>query len=73
MSNFSKDIFSELDEIYRTMDIPSEMQIDEFDMDDLSNGNKENLQPKITNIQNKIEQSQNYITEQQGEFLKDYE
>jgi hypothetical protein len=73
MSGFSKDIFNELDEVYRNMDIPSEMQVDEFDIDDMMNINEPNdLQPKITNIQNKIEQSQNYITEQQGEFLQDY-
>lgn len=68
MSHFSKEIFSELDKVYRDLDIPSEMQIDEFDFDDLSNINsKESLQPKVQNITDKIKQSQKvYVKREVG-------
>ena len=62
VSNFSKDIFSDLSEVYQDMDIPSEIQINEFDITNLSDINSQtDLKHHIETIQEKSTKIKEFI------------
>jgi hypothetical protein len=62
VTNFSKDIFSDLGEVYQDMDIPSELQINEFDITNLSDINSQaDLKHHIRIIQEKSTKIKEFI------------
>ena len=73
VNEFSNEIFTQLDDIYRTMDIPSNMQIDEFNIDSLKNvSSLVELNAMIDTIKTKNEVAKAYIDSKQEKLLSEY-
>lgn len=74
IANFSKDIFNELDDVYKNIDIPSDMQIKESDISNLSNINSQSdLKSRIDMIKDKFTAINSTLGEAQEEVLVNYE
>lgn len=74
VSNFSKNIFSELDDVYEKTGIKSDIQIKESDISSFANIKDENdLKQKIDNFKNKIEKIKAQLIETQNEITNKYQ
>lgn len=74
ISNFSKNIFTELDEVYEKNGIESDIQIKESDISSFTDIKSENdLKQKIDNFKNKIEKIKAQLVETQNEITNKYQ
>ena len=74
ISNFSKNIFTELDEVYEKTGIKSDIQIKESDISSFTDIKSENdLKQKIDNFKNKIEKIKAQLVETQNEITNKYQ
>ena len=74
ISNFSKNIFTELDEVYEKTGIKSDIQIKEKDISSFADIKSENdLKQKIDNFKNKIEKIKAQLVETQNEITDKYQ
>jgi septal ring factor EnvC (AmiA/AmiB activator) len=74
ISNFSKNIFTELDEVYEKTGIKSDIQIKEQDISSFADIKSENdLKQKIDNFKNKIEKIKAQLVETQNEITDKYQ
>ena len=74
ISNFSKNIFTELDEVYEKTGIKSDIQIKESDISSFADIKSENdLKQKIDNFKNKIEKIKAQLVETQNEITDKYQ
>ena len=74
ISNFSKNIFTELDEVYEKTGIKSDIQIKESDISSFADIKSENdLKQKIDNFKNKIEKIKAQLVETQNEITNKYQ
>jgi len=74
ISNFSKNIFTELDEVYEKNGIKSDIQIKESDISSFTDIKSENdLKQKIDNFKNKIEKIKAQLVETQNEITNKYQ
>ena len=74
ISNFSKNIFTELDEVYEKNGIKSDIQIKESDISSFADIKSENdLKQKIDNFKNKIEKIKAQLVETQNEITNKYQ
>lgn len=74
ISNFSKNIFTELDEVYEKTGIKSDIQIKESDISSFADIKSENdLKQKIDNFKNKIEKIKAQLVEIQNEITDKYQ
>ena len=74
VSNFSKNIFSELDDVYEKTGIKSDIQIKESDISSFVDIKSENdLKQKIDNFKNKIEKIKAHLVETQNEITNKYQ
>ena len=74
ISNFSKKIFTELDEVYEKTGIKSDIQIKESDISSFADIKSENdLKQKIDNFKNKIEKIKAQLVETQNEITNKYQ
>lgn len=74
ISNFSKNIFTELDEVYEKTGIKSDIQIKESDISSFADIKSENdLKQKIGNFKNKIEKIKAQLVETQNEITDKYQ
>ncbi len=74
ISNFSKNLFSELDEVYEKTGIKSDIQIKESDISSFTDIKSENdLKQKIDNFKNKIEKIKAQLVETQNEITNKYQ
>ena len=74
ISNFSKNIFTELDEVYEKTGIKSDIQIKEKDISSFADIKSENdLKQKIDNFKNKIEKIKAQFVETQNEIIDKYQ
>ena len=74
VSNFSKNIFSELDDVYEKTGIKSDIQIKESDISSFANIKDENdLKQKNDNFKNKIEKIKAQLIETQNEITNKYQ
>lgn len=74
ISNFSKNIFTELDEVYEKTGIKSDIQIKEQDISSFADIKSENdLKQKIDNFKNKIEKIKAQLVETQNEITNKYQ
>jgi septal ring factor EnvC (AmiA/AmiB activator) len=74
ISNFSKNIFTELDEVYEKTGIKSDIQIKESDISSFADVKSENdLKQKIDNFKNKIEKIKAQLVETQNEITDKYQ
>ena len=74
ISNFSKNIFTELDEVYEKTGIKSDIQIKESDISSFADIKSENdLKQKIDNFKNKIEKIKAKLVETQNEITNKYQ
>ena len=74
ISNFSKNIFTELDEVYEKTGIKSDIQIKEKDISSFADIKSENdLKQKIDNFKNKIEKIKAQLVETQNEITNKYQ
>lgn len=74
ISNFSKNIFTELDEVYEKTGIKSDIQIKESDISSFADVKSENdLKRKIDNFKNKIEKIKAQLVETQNEITNKYQ
>ncbi len=70
VSGFSKGLFDELDDVYKNMNIKSDIQIKESDISSFTNINSaDELRLKIINIKDKIEKIKTHIQEVQTWIL----
>ena len=74
ISNFSKNLFTELDEVYEKTGIKSDIQIKESDISSFADIKSENdLKQKIDNFKNKIEKIKAQLVETQNEITDKYQ
>lgn len=74
ISNFSNNLFSELDEVYEKTGIKSDIQIKESDISSFADVKSENdLKQKIDNFKNKIEKIKAQLVETQNEITDKYQ
>lgn len=74
ISNFSKNLFWELDEVYEKNGIKSDIQIKESDISSFTDIKSENdLKQKIDNFKNKIEKIKAQLVETQNEITNKYQ
>ncbi|MDX9902409.1 MAG: hypothetical protein RBT22_13055 [Aliarcobacter sp.] len=74
ISNFSKNLFAELDEVYEKNGIKSDIQIKESDISSFTDIKSENdLKQKIDNFKNKIEKIKAQLVETQNEITNKYQ
>ncbi|MCT7487224.1 hypothetical protein N5T98_11890 [Aliarcobacter cryaerophilus] len=74
ISNFSKNIFTELDEVYEKTGIKSDIQIKESDISSFADIKSENdLKQKIDNFKDKIEKIKAQLVEIQNEITNKYQ
>jgi septal ring factor EnvC (AmiA/AmiB activator) len=74
ISNFSRNLFSELDEVYEKNGIKSDIQIKEQDISSFTDIKSENdLKQKIDNFKNKIEKIKAQLVETQNEIINKYQ
>ena len=74
ISNFSRNLFSELDEVYEKNGIKSDIQIKEQDISSFSDIKSENdLKQKIENFKNKMEKIKAQLNEIQNEITNKYQ
>ena len=74
ISNFSRNLFSELDEVYEKNGIKSDIQIKESDINSFTDVKSENdLKQKIDNFKNKIEKIKAQLVETQNEITNKYQ
>ena len=74
ISNFSRNIFTELDEVYEKTGIKSDIQIKESDISSFADIKSENdLKQKIENFKNKIEKIKAQLVETQNEITNKYQ
>lgn len=74
ISNFSRNIFTELDEVYEKNGIKSDIQIKESDISNFADIKDENdLKQKIDNFKNKIEKIKAQLVETQNEITNKYQ
>lgn len=74
ISNFSRNIFTELDEVYEKTGIKSDIQIKESDINSFTDVKSENdLKQKIDNFKNKIEKIKAQLVETQNEITNKYQ
>jgi septal ring factor EnvC (AmiA/AmiB activator) len=74
ISNFSRNIFTELDEVYEKTGIKSDIQIKESDISSFADIKSENdLKQKIDNFKNKIEKIKAQLVETQNEITNKYQ
>ena len=70
VTGFSKGLFDELDDVYKNMNIKSDIQITESDISSFANINSpDELKLKITNIKDKLEKIKTHIQEVQTWIL----
>lgn len=71
---FSKGLFDELDDMYKKMNIKSDIQIKESDISSFANINSaDELRLKITNVKDKLEKIKAHIQEVQALVLNKYQ
>ncbi len=74
MVGFSKGLFDELDDMYKKMNIKSDIQIKESDISSFANINSaDELRLKITNVKDKLEKIKAHIQEVQALVLNKYQ
>lgn len=74
ISNFSRNLFSELDEVYEKNGIKSDIQIKEQDISSFADIKSENdLKQKIENFKNKMEKIKAQLSEIQNEITNKYQ
>ena len=74
ISNFSRNLFTELDEVYEKTGIKSDIQIKESDISSFADIKSENdLKQKIDNFKNKIEKIKAQLVETQNEITDKYQ
>ena len=74
VAGFSKDLFDELDDMYKKMNIKPDIQIKESDISSFANINSaDELRLKITNVKDKLEKIKAHIQEVQTLVLNKYQ
>jgi len=74
VAGFSKGLFDELDDMYKKMNIKSDIQIKESDISSFTNINSaDELRQKITNVKDKLEKIKAHIQEVQTLVLNKYQ
>lgn len=74
IDNYSRDIFIELNKTYNDIKVPSNMQIDEFEIDSFNDiRSPDELQLKIKNIEHKLIQIKDYITSSKNQVESNFE
>lgn len=74
VAGFSKGLFDELDDMYKKMNIKSDIQIKESDISNFANINSaDELKLKITNVKDKLEKIKAHIQEVQALVLNKYQ
>jgi hypothetical protein len=74
ISSFSKNLFSELDEVYEKTGIKSDIQIKESDISSFADIKSENdLKQKIENFKNKMEKIKAHLVELQEGITNKYQ
>lgn len=74
VNNFSKDVFSSLDDVYEQMDIKAEYQIKEYDISSFTDINSPNdLKLKIENIKEKFSKIESQVWDKQTLVLNNYQ
>jgi len=73
INSYSVEIFWKLEDSYKKLNIPSSLQIDDFEIESLKDINKpEDLRPKLENIEKKLDKISNYIVNLENETLTNY-
>lgn len=73
VDNFSTEVFENLKNSYKTMNIPTHLQIDEFEIESFNDiESPDELKTKIENLEKKLAQIKNYVQESKNETLATY-